>query len=116
MKSPLFKFLKSWNSSLTSVTTFVLDYYDVRYTKATVNSFIEQHIDYQSLLSIQETLDEYGIQSVAVSKGKYSYIDFETPFICAIQQEDWPNANFTLVTKTNSTEITYLDPTTNRLS
>jgi uncharacterized membrane protein/thiol-disulfide isomerase/thioredoxin len=87
-----------------------LTLFGVRHTQTRVDRLLKDHLDYPSLLSIKDVLSEYGIASVAIQKGKYAYNDFETPFICAIQQEDWPQPGFTVVTDCTSDRISYLDP------
>ena len=92
----------------------LFDIYGIKYSDLNVEKLVEEHIDNYSMLSIKDTLSEYGIESVAIRKNNYNYYDFETPFICAVQQEDWPSVNFTLVSIINETSITYLDPLTNK--
>lgn len=88
--------------------------YGIKYSDLNVEKLVEEHIDSSSLLSIKDTLFEYGIESVGIRRKNYNYYDFETPFICAIQQEDWSSASFTLVSSIDETSITYLDPLTNK--
>lgn len=92
----------------------LFDIYGIKYSDLNVEKLVEEHIDNHSMLSIKDTLFEYGVESVAIRKNNYNYYDFETPFICAVQQEDWPSVNFTLVSIINETGITYLDPLTNK--
>lgn len=88
---------------------------DVKHTNYRLWSDIENHVDYPSLLTVKDTLGNYGIDSAAVRKGNLSYADFETPFICSIQHETWPMPAFTLVTQCDAETIGYFDPTSDKL-
>jgi|GEM_PF-3446675 len=88
----------------------------IRTIKTAINTLLENHIESPSFLSVKDTLAEYGIESAAVRKGSYTYAEFETPFVCAIQQEDWGRSNFTVVTEARADKITYLDPLTGKLN
>lgn len=92
----------------------ILTYFDVKYTRTQVKKLLENHLDYPSLLCIKDTLSEYGIESAAIRKGAYSYADFEAPFICSIQEEDWPQPAFTVVSGCTADRVTYLDPISNK--
>lgn len=101
-------------SDLNIVCQNILDTFQVKYSKLHLKNILDNHVDNPSLLTIKDTLFEYGIESVAIKKGDYSYTDFETPFICSIQQEDWHKASFTIVRDVNDRDITYLDPQKNK--
>lgn len=74
---------------------------------------LQDHINYSSLLSVKDTLSEYGVESVAMKKGNYDCSNFETPFLCSIQKEDWPYTYLTVVTEIQGEHIWYLDPMIN---
>ncbi|MFZ4260633.1 vitamin K epoxide reductase family protein [Sphingobacterium sp. HJSM2_6] len=101
-------------SDLDIVCRNILDVYQVKYSKLNLKDIIDNHVDNPSLLTIKDTLFEYGVESAAIKKGSYNYIDFETPFICSIQKEDWHNASFTVVGDVNDMEVTYLEPQKNK--
>ncbi|WP_316820462.1 vitamin K epoxide reductase family protein [Pedobacter gandavensis] len=107
---------KNQTDNLVSTAKFITDHFQIKTTKTSLLSHIEHHIDYPSLLTIKDTLLEFGIESAAIKKGNYSYADFDTPFVCAIQQEDWGQASFTVVIEANNEEIQYLDPLTNSVT
>lgn len=90
----------------------ILTYFNVQHTRTSVNRRLEDHLDYPSLLCITDTLSDYGIESAAIRKGTYSYAEFEAPFVCSIQQEDWGVPSFTVVSNVDSERVTYLDPIT----
>lgn len=113
MIKKLFAFKKE--SNLFSVIDYVLSINKIKHTSFYINSAIENHIESPSLLTIKDILSEYGIESVAIRKGDYSYSDFEPPFICSIQQEDWRHANFTVVTENEGVGMNYLDPLKDRI-
>src|SRR5690606_19218548 len=92
-----------------------LSHYGLRATHSTINALLEKHIEYPSLLSVKDTLSEYGVESVAIRKGNHGFRDFDVPFVCAIQQEDWGTPNFSVVTEANTETITFLDPLTDKL-
>ncbi|WP_312340692.1 vitamin K epoxide reductase family protein [Sphingobacterium sp.] len=99
-----------YQNNLTLVCQYILNHYRIKNTFSGVSTLIDEHTEYPSLLSIIDTLSEYGIESAAIRKGDYNYNDFELPFICSIQQPYWPQACFTVVTKIDGDEINYLDP------
>lgn len=111
---PLFYKQKSGFSPSLAIS-YLLNHYKIRVTESTLNIFLDEHIEYPSLLAVKDTLHKFGIESAAVRKGKHAYADFEMPFICAIQQEDWGQACFTVVTAADDDKITYLNPATHNL-
>lgn len=88
----------------------ILFFFNIKFTRRKLLSFIENHLDYPSLLSVKDTLEEYGIQSAAIRKGDYQYSDFEIPFVCLIQRSSWSNAEFVLVKDVGDETISYFDP------
>lgn len=105
---------KRQNNGL-SVCRHILNLYEVKHTRTHLEQFLEDHVDYPSLLSLKDGLMHYGIESVAIRRGTYSYADFEAPFVCSIQQEDWPQSAFVVVTACDGETITYLHPLTHKL-
>lgn len=104
-------FLKNrLSNDLLESCSALLNHYNIKYTRNKLNEFLESHVEYPSLLAIKDTLNEYGVANVAVRKGSFNYIEFETPFICSIQKPYWAKASFVLVTSTEENQITYLDP------
>ncbi|QJB34872.1 thioredoxin domain-containing protein [Chitinophaga oryzae] len=101
-------------SDLFNICSYLLRSLKVNFTSRGLLDALEDHIEYPSLLSVKDTLFKYGIASDAIDKGTYSYEVFETPFICSIQQEDWPDAKFTIVTVAEAGNIEYLDPLTDK--
>ena len=111
-----FDFLKGKSSTdLYCACAFVLDSAKVKYTKLNLQNLLEAHIEYPSLLSLKDVLAEYNVVSMAVRKGNHAYGEFETPFICSIQREGWANSSFTVVTAVDESDLTYLDPLTQKL-
>lgn len=104
---------KERESNVLAVCTSLLNKFGIRYTKYTLENLLQDHINYPSLLSVKDTLSEYGVESVAMKKGNYDYSDFETPFLCSIQKEDWAYTYLTVVTEVQGEHIWYLDPMTN---
>lgn len=95
---------------------YLLGTLKVNFTNSGLSEALHNHVAYPSLLSIKDVLFEYGIASAAIEKGPHSYEAFETPFICSIQQDDWPRAGFTIVTRAENGQIEYLDSLTDRLT
>lgn len=62
------------------------------------------------MLTVVDSLSAYGIENAAIRKGDNEFADFETPFVCAIQQPDWAQPYFTVVSAVAENEISYLDP------
>ncbi|MCT1531941.1 thioredoxin domain-containing protein [Sphingobacterium daejeonense] len=94
------------------VSQSLLNHYNIKHSDLHLRNLLQDHIDYPSLLTIKDTLSEYGIESVALRKGNHNYFEFETPFICSIQKEAWTKPKFTLVSEIDESHITYLDPQT----
>lgn len=112
----LVNFLKDdTNDNLFNTCSFLLKSLDIKYSTTHLNGFLSDHLHPSSLLAIQDTLSEYGIETVAVRKGEHFYHVFELPFICSIQQADWSSAVFTVVTYIDNDRIDYLEPLTKKI-
>lgn len=96
------------------IAKYVLEISDIKFTETTLDKRLKDHIDYPSLLALKDVLFSYGIESAAIRKDAYSYDDFETPFICYIQQEDWSQPAFTVVTMANEHFLEFLHPSSNK--
>lgn len=106
--------IKSKRSDSFIVLNSLLNRFGVRYTIQRVNKLLEEHAEFPSLLAIKDILSYYGVESEAIKKGRYSYADFETPFVCSIQQSDWSNSMFTVVIHADEDTVTYIDPLKDR--
>ena len=114
---PLFKmFTHKKERDLFQTCYYLLRNLKVNFTDRGLSETLQNHVDYPSLLSLKDTLFEYGVEIRCHKKGAHSYDDFETPFIYSIQQEDWHRLNGTIVTSTASGSIEYLDPLTDKLN
>lgn len=91
----------------------ILSIFNIKHTALKLNNSIEDQLDANSLPAVKDILTKYGVQSAIVHKAHFSYVVFETPFICEIQQEGWPQSVFTVVKSCLENKITYLDPSTN---
>lgn len=109
-------FAQHQDDSLLLATQFITGHFQIKATKTYLSDQLEKHIDFPSLLTVKDVLFEYGIETAAVRKGTYAYVDFETPFICTIQKEDWGQPVFTVVTSVSEEEIQYLDPLDHKLN
>lgn len=98
------------NDNLTFICRSTLNYYKVKNTLSRVNELINNNLEYPSILALIDTLKHYGIACAAFRKNEHEYANFETPFICSIQQHDWSNPYLTLVTSVDLDTIHYLDP------
>lgn len=96
------------------ICSHLLNDLKVKYTKSHLRNLLDRHLNSLSLLALKDTLSAYGIKSGAIKKGEYSYLDFELPFICSIQQEDWPVPVFTIVNNVHEDGVEYLDPVTKK--
>jgi uncharacterized membrane protein len=101
--------------NLEMIIAYYLRLYDVNFTSYNLKETIDSNINGPSLLTIKDVLFDYGIESVVIRKGRYSFTDFEIPFICLIQKEDWSKPAFTIVTSNDNGAIEYLDPLRNEL-
>lgn len=106
---------KQKESNIKHVIDYFLTMHAIKYTSFHLQESIENHIDSSTMLTVKDVLFEYGIESVAVRKGNYTYEDFEVPFICSIQKDDWSNSAFTIVTANENGKISYLDPINNEV-
>lgn len=106
---------QSAEGNILQICTYVLSQFFVKYSKSNLDYLLENHIESNSLLAVKDILYGYGVESAAIRKGNYSYSDFETPFISSVQQEDWPNANFTVITNVNDGYVNYLDTIKNKI-
>lgn len=106
--------LKKENDDLFTVCQLLLESLNIDFTETGLSETLKDHVEYPSLLSLKDSLFQYGIESAAIRKGEYNYYDFETPFICSIQKESWSTAKFTIVTSADNDKIEFLDPITNR--
>jgi len=95
---------------------FILDHAGIKHSNIYLEELLSEHQSPTSLLAVKDCLSEYGIESAAVNKGNHAYLDFELPFICVIQQADWPKAAFSVVTEISSETVEYLDPQTRRIA
>lgn len=111
----MFHFLKlKKDDDLKIVCKHLFETFNIKYSDLHLERALEEHVDAPSLLSIKDIIFEYGVESAAIRKANYNYYDFETPFICSIQQEDWHKASFTIISQVNETNITYLESQTNK--
>lgn len=104
------------NDNIFNVCSFLLKSLHIKYSNVHLNRLLTDHLHSSSLLAVQDTLSEYGIKSVAIRKGEHSYNEFEFPFICSIQQMNWPIAAFTVVTNINNGRIDYFNPLTKQIT
>lgn len=103
-------------TNIEKVLHFFLTKNNVKHTSLYLQYAIDNHVENPSMVTVKELLFEYGIECAAIRKGNYAYEDFETPFICSIQQEDWSQSAFTVVTANEGGEISYLDPISNKIT
>ncbi|MEJ2879800.1 vitamin K epoxide reductase family protein [Pedobacter sp. GR22-6] len=103
-------------NDLFNVCKYLFTELKLKFTETALKEQLVEHVEYPSLLSLKDTLFEYGIESAAIRKGKYNYDEFETPFICSIQKEGWPRPLHTVVNLASSDKIEFLDPITNEFS
>ncbi|MDR2276192.1 MAG: thioredoxin domain-containing protein [Sphingobacterium sp.] len=103
------------NQEIFVVCEHILTKAGILFTRSKIQSLLKSSPNFPSILSIQETLSYYGIESAAVKRGKHHFNEFDTPFICSIQREDWPYANFTVVESVIDSTIEYLDPVNHKL-
>ena len=102
------------HNNLYNTCGYLLDELKIEYTNYNLVKLIDNHLDSLSLLAVKEALSEYGIETGAIRLGNHSYLDFELPFICSIQKEDWPIPAFTVVKNIDNDSILYLDPITKK--
>lgn len=102
-------FFKSKNV-LVRVLSETIAHFGINRTERNLTEMLESNLENPSLLVIKDILSSYGLQSAAVKKGKYSYEDFETPYISVIQQSDWSENIFTVVTRADNGSLDYFDP------
>lgn len=106
----MYQLFKKDSENLVIVIRSILKHFNCSHTSLYVKKILSEHLQYPSLLSIVDCLDEYNIKSVAIRKNSYHYSDFELPFVCLIQQQNWSSPAFTVVSSVDGGEMTYLDP------
>lgn len=74
---------KKKGSHLFYVCQLILNIKKIKFTKQNLSNIINNNIGHPSMLTLKDALSDYGIQSVAIRKGAYSYDEFETPFVCS---------------------------------
>ncbi|KGE13337.1 vitamin K epoxide reductase family protein [Sphingobacterium deserti] len=102
-------------SNVIQVCQEVLLYAKVKHTQLQLSNSLSSHLEPFSLLSVQDILDSYGIESAAVRLGDYQYNDFETPFICVLQREHWPHPALTVVKQAAEDQVSFWDPEHKRM-
>lgn len=98
------------NENLAQTCHYVLNYYGIKNTITSLDSFIDEHLENPSILALMDSLSRYGIDNAAIRKGDYEYKDFELPFVCSIQRPSWSHPYFTVVTAIDENNVTYFDP------
>lgn len=88
----------------------VLLYGGVRHTTWQLSKMVSVHVEPFSLLAVHDILKSYGIDSIVVRLGDYPYMDFETPFVCALQRERWSHPALTVVYEVVKDAIGFWDP------
>ena len=109
MKIPFESILESKKSDIFYIVELCLKYFKIKFTKKNLNDLIITHGNYPSLLTLKDTLDAYGIETLATRKKGFCYHEIELPFITVIQKEDWSEPSFTLITHCSESHITYFD-------
>ncbi|MFD2965796.1 vitamin K epoxide reductase family protein [Sphingobacterium bambusae] len=110
----ILKYLRKEKYNSYVVLKAILKHFNIKFTDMGVDQLLNQHVEFTSLLAIKEVLLQYGVQSEAIKKGNFDYADFQTPFVCLIQQDEWPSPMFTIVKDADENSITYLHPINGR--
>lgn len=108
-------FLTKRVSNIENVLHYFLTLNSIKHSSLHLQEAIDNHVEDPSMLTVKDVLFEYGVESIAIRKGNYSYEDFETPFICSIQQDGWSQSSFTVVTANDGGQISYLNPISNKI-
>lgn len=103
----------SKSNSLT-VVDYLFGYFKVKYTRTKLTDLFDEHFYSPSILAIKDILQKYGLASAAIKRDERTLSDFETPFVCVIQQKDWQQPAFTVVVSVDE-DVKYLDPVSERL-
>lgn len=100
--------------SLFLAIKFILSHSNVRFNEWKVLEELEKNVYFPSMLCVNDVLNLYGIQSGAIRKGEYQYDDFETPYLCTVQEDDWPYPHYVVVTEADQKIIKYIHPNSGR--
>ena len=97
-------------SNEVEVTKLLVQLLNIKISNVTLRSTIEEHPNYPSLLSINDALNSYRIETLAIKSSKEKLAEYPFPFIAHIKGTKLTRNYFTVVKEIKSQLITYYDP------
>jgi uncharacterized membrane protein len=111
---PIFKDLFSPLQNCEEVTTKLCKLLKIKSTTSSIVKEFEEHPDYPSLLSVSDVLYHRGVENLSIKVSTEEVLRLSTPFIAQIKVEKLKHSYFTIVSKIDSTKVTYLNPQTHK--
>lgn len=99
--------LRQNEENVYTICRLLLEQLKVQVSDITLKAEIDKHPYFSSLLTIKDTLDQFGVSSGAMFRNTNEYSDFQTPFITSLQKPQWNNPYFTLVRGVSGSDIEY---------
>jgi uncharacterized membrane protein/thiol-disulfide isomerase/thioredoxin len=92
------------------VAKVLVDLLYVNISQSTIKDEIEMHPNYPSLLSVSDTLNNYGIETVTAKFDHEAFPHLPIPFITQIKGKSASDDFFTIVKEIDTTSVCFLDP------
>jgi len=92
------------------ITLLFLEALKVPVTAGTINKELEEHPNFNSLLSISDVLTRFGVDNLAVRLDSDKLLTMPTPFITQIRGANNEPDYFSIVKKIDGDNIDYYDP------
>jgi uncharacterized membrane protein len=90
------------------VTEYIISRLNVNVTKSTIRYTLNKHVDFPSLLSLSDSLDEWGISNAAIRLDNLSQLqELPTPYIAPSSRE---KGAYLIVEAINAGKITHYEP------
>jgi uncharacterized membrane protein len=109
-----FKRLFEPRSNSPEITKLLLQELNVPVTATTIAKELEEHPNYNSLLSISDVLNRFGVENLAARFEGDKLFALPTPFIVQLRGINGGADNFTIVKKAEGDSVFYFNPTAHK--
>lgn len=82
----------------------------VKVTDTSLKERLAQHPSFPSLLSLKDVFTDFGVKNIVLKREQHDLGDFETPFICVIEQNKGESSSFTIIQTVDENRITFYHP------
>lgn len=86
----------------------------LKVTAAAIKKELQEHPDYPSLLSVSDTLKQYGVDNASIKTTIESLEELPTPFIAQINDVKTRNTYFAIVKSVDDKNIEYFEPNSHK--